>query len=186
MPDVAEQVAALDWAAVTRQLDDEGHALLPGLLQDAAALPALRDALYPRLLPIAHRWQALLGEPPTPWPAACPHPAQPMTSCLRAGDYQPLHQHAGDPQAFPLQLLALLSEPGRDFDGGECVLTEQRPRLQSRPIVLPLRRGDIALIALAQRPQRGAAGHYRVNLKHAISRVHRGERLGLELLFHAG
>ncbi len=173
-----------DWGTLAQQLDQEGHALLPGLLGEAP-LAAWRDALYQRLLPIARRWQAQLDPHAPPLPAA-PDPAVPeLRSCLRAGEHQPLQQHAAAAARFPLQLVALLSEPGRDFDGGEFVMTEQRPRMQSRPIVLPLRRGDVAVIAVAQRPYRGAAGPYRVNLKHAISRVHRGERLGLELLFHA-
>src|SRR5256885_457710 len=78
----------------------------------------------------------------------------------------------------------LLSRPGQDFEGGEFVMTEQRPRMQSRPMVLPLGLGDAAIIATGPRPVRGAAGFYRVHLRHAISRVHRGEWLGLELLLH--
>ena len=103
---------------------------------------------------------------------------------LREGDYQALHQHAEGEQVFPLQLIVLLSEPGEDFAGGEFVMTEQRPRMQSRPTVVPLRSGDAAIIATARRPVKGVNGYYRVNLKHAISRVHQGERISLEWLFH--
>ena len=83
-----------------------------------------------------------------------------------------------------MQIVAVLSEPGVDFQGGEFVMTEQRPRMQSRPAVLPLRIGDAAVIATAERPFKGTKGYYRVNLKHAISRVRKGERIGLELSFH--
>ena len=85
---------------------------------------------------------------------------------------------------FPLQVVALLSQPVKDFQGGEFVMTEQRPRMQSRPIVLPLKLGDAAIISTAVRPFKGTKGYYRVNLKHAISRVRQGERIGLELSFH--
>jgi hypothetical protein len=81
-----------------------------------------------------------------------------------------------------LQLVALLSEPGKDFRGGEFVMTEQRPRMQSRPMVLPLRKGDVAIITAVHRPHKGPKGYYRVKLKHAISRVRSGERIGLEIL----
>ena len=96
----------------------------------------------------------------------------------------PLHQCDAGEQVFPMQVVALLSEPGIDFLGGEFVMTEQRPRMQSRPMVLPLKRGDAAIISTAKRPFKGTKGYYRVNLKHAISRVLRGERIGLELTFH--
>jgi len=85
---------------------------------------------------------------------------------------------------FPLQVVALLSEPGRGFSGGEFVMTEQRPRMQSRPMVLPLELGDAAVICTAERPVKGGNGYYRVNMKHAISRVRGGERIGMELSFH--
>ncbi|WP_408164310.1 2OG-Fe(II) oxygenase [Caballeronia jiangsuensis] len=103
---------------------------------------------------------------------------------LGAGDYLALHQSSEGDHVFPLQVVALLSEPGKDFHGGEFVLTEQRPRMQSRPMVLPLGLGDMAIISTAHKPFRGTKGFYRVNLKHAISRVHRGERVGVALSFH--
>ena len=87
------------------------------------------------------------------------------------------------PEAFPLHLCALFSRPGDDFSGGELLLTEQRPRMQSRPRVVPLRQGDIAIIPSAQRPVSGARGYYRVATRHGISRVQHGERRGLELFF---
>ena len=85
---------------------------------------------------------------------------------------------------FPLQVVVLLSEPGRDFSGGEFVMTEQRPRMQSRPMVLPLRQGDAAVIAVHQRPVHGARGAYRVNLRHGVSRVRSGQRHTLGVIFH--
>lgn len=110
--------------------------------------------------------------------------AQSHLSRLGVEGHVSLHQRNDGEQVFPLQIIMLLSEPGADFQGGEFVLTEQRPRMQSRPAVLPLGFGDAAIIATAERPFKGAKGYYRVNLKHAISRVRQGERIGLELSFH--
>lgn len=110
--------------------------------------------------------------------------AQSHLSRLGVEDYVALHQRNDGGRVFPLQIVAVLSEPGVDFQGGEFVMTEQRPRMQSRPMVVPLKLGDAALIATAERPFKGTKGYYRVNLKHAISRVRQGERIGLELSFH--
>jgi hypothetical protein len=161
---------------------------------------AWRDAFYRRLAPIANRWNQSM-ESSDRYPATLDAfqrqnrqaglfldraQAHLSVSRLLEGEYQALHQMPateGD-QTFPLQLVALLSEPGRDFSGGEFVMTEQRPRMQTRPMVLPLDKGDAAIIAVAQRPFKGSKGYYRVNLKHAISRVHGGERIGVEVLFH--
>ena len=184
-----EVIARLDWASVETQLDHEGYAILPGLLSESQVrdlveeLPPLvadlRASFCKHLAPIANRWSEVLG-------VVRRYPrqvhSQSSLSRLRQGDYQPLHQQTDGEQAFPLQLIALLSEPDKDFTGGEFVMTEQRPRMQSRPMVLPLRKGDMAIITVAQRPHNGTKGHYRVNLKHAISRVRSGERVGLELL----
>ena len=159
-----------------------------------AFLEELRTAFYRRLAPIANRWRDALDVSrryPDTLNAFLMQNRKAGQACmqsnltrLRADDYQALHQHREGEQVFPLQLVALLSEPERDFIGGEFVMTEQRPRMQSRPMVLPLRRGDVAVIAVAQRPFKGSKGYYRVNLKHAISRVRSGERVGLELMFH--
>lgn len=169
-----------------------------GVFGLARALPesldALRTALYVQLLPIANRWNEMLGiEERFPstfdafraqnGKAGQAHP-QSNLSRLREPAYQALRQYAEGRWVFPLQLVALLSEPGKDFTGGELVMTEQRPRMQSRPMVLPLRMGDAAIIAVAQRPFKGGNGFYRVNTRHAISRVRSGERIGLELVFH--
>lgn len=157
------------------------------------ALPAtpllaeMRRQFYRHLAPVANRWNAALdvahSYPGTLQELPVGGERHSCLTLLRADDHEALHQYGELPQAFPLQLVALLSEPGKDFTGGEFVMTEQRPRMQSRPIVLPLRRGDVAVIAVARRPHKGSAGHYRVNLKHAVSRVRSGERIGLELLF---
>jgi len=159
-----------------------------------AFLEELRTAFYRRLVPIANRWRDTLDisrRYPDTLNAFLMQDRKAGQACmqsnltrLRADDYQALHRHSEGEQVFPLQLVALLSEPERDFTGGEFVMTEQRPRMQSRPMVLPLRRGDVAVIAVAQRPFKASKGYYRVNLKHAISRVRSGERVGLELIFH--
>lgn len=170
-----------------------------GLLYDYAQtlpepLARLRALLYPALAEIANRWNEKLGIEYR-YPAALQtflqhqHAAQqtrPLSALyqLRESDYLGLHQQAEGEHVFPLQLIGLLSTPGTDFTGGEFVMTEQRPRMQSRPMVLPLRQGDAALISTAQRPVLGSKGYYRVNLKHAISRVRQGERTGLTLFFH--
>ncbi|QBR00902.1 2OG-Fe(II) oxygenase [Paraburkholderia pallida] len=157
-------------------------------------LHAWRAALYRWLVPVANRWQAHAGLEAR-FPAeletfldanrrAGQHRPQSHLSRLREGDRLALHRHDEGEQVFPLQVIALLSAPQRDFSGGEFVMTEQRPRMQSRPMVVPLALGDAAIIASAQRPVEGAHGHYRVKLKHAVSRVRSGERIGLELIFH--
>lgn len=202
------------WELVARDLDAEGWALLPGFFAPAVAqrlalpanlpttvpdtltrLEALRHALYPRLLPIARAWAAALHLD-THYPDDFPTwlhgnraagQTRPLSAVrrLQTDGYQPLRQHVED-VTFPLQLVALLSAPGRDFTGGEFVMTEQRPRLQSRPMVLPLGLGDAAVIAVSHRPVQGARDVYRVTARHAVSRVRSGERVGLELLLHDG
>jgi hypothetical protein len=154
----------------------------------------LRTRFYRHLAPVANRWNEALGlshrYPDTldmfliQNRGAGQTRSQSNLSRLREGDYEALHQRSDGEQIFPLQLVALLSAPGKDFTGGEFVMTEQRPRMQSRPMVLPLHRGDMAIISVAKRPHKGTKGYYRVNLKHAISRVRSGERVGLELMLH--
>jgi hypothetical protein len=154
----------------------------------------LRRCFYRHLAPVANRWNEALGlshRYPNTLDVflnqnrrAGQTRSQSNLSRLREGDYEALHQRSEGEQIFPLQLVALLSAPGKDFIGGEFVMTEQRPRMQSRPMVLPLHRGDIAIISVAKRPHKGTKGYYRVNLKHAISRVRSGERVGLELMLH--
>src|SRR5690606_33721505 len=155
---------------------------------------AWRTVFYRHLAPIANRWQESLGADyryPDRLEAFLQRnreagQAQPLSRLDRLvqGDYLALHQCTDGAHVFPLQLVLLLSEPGEAFTGGEFVMTEQRPRMQSRPMVVPLGIGDAAVIATAGRPVRGGRTCYRVNLRHAISRVHHGERIGVELSFH--
>ena len=155
---------------------------------------ALRRATYPQLAPIANRWNASMG-PAVRYPAThaefiarCHAAGQrrptPLLLQYGAGDYNCLHQDLYGEHVFPLQLAILLSEPGRDFSGGEFVLTEQRPRMQSRVEVVPLRQGDAVLFAVHQRPVQGTRGSYRVNMRHGVSRVRSGHRHTLGIIFH--
>jgi hypothetical protein len=153
-----------------------------------------REAFYRHLVAIANRWSELMGSGYV-YPAGLDDflqrnrqagQARPQSHLSRLGaeDYLALQQRNDGEHVFPLQVVALLSAPGKDFQGGEFVMTEQRPRMQSRPMVLPLRLGDVAIIGTAERPFKGSSGHYRVNLKHAVSHVRSGERIGMELSFH--
>lgn len=164
----------------------------------AAPLPSLiaglRAALYPRLVPVAGAWQARLGREsdyPTDHDAflAQCHAAgqtRPTPLLLRyvAGDFNALHQDLYGPLVFPLQMAVLLSAPDRDFEGGEFVLTEQRPRMQSRAEVVPLTQGDAVIFAVHHRPVDGARGAYRVNLRHGVSTVRAGRRHTLGIILH--
>ena len=154
----------------------------------------LRHDLYPRLAPIANRWNGAMGVP-TRYPAEhkafraeCRAAGQtrPTPLMLRygAGDYNCLHQDVYGALWFPLQVAILLSAPGRDFSGGEFVLTEQRPRMQSRAEVVSLGQGDGVIFAVRDRPAQGARGPYRVALRHGVSRIKSGERFTLGIIFH--
>ena len=155
---------------------------------------ALRTTLYPHLAAVANGWNARLGIG-TSYPARhaefldrCHAGGQtrPTPLLLRygPGDYNCLHQDLYGELAFPLQVAILLSEPGRDFTGGEFVLAEQRPRMQTRPEVVPLRQGDAVAFAVNQRPVNGTRGPYRVTMRHGVSRVRSGRRHTLGLIFH--
>lgn len=159
-----------------------------------AVVAALRAGLYPRLVPLANRWTALMGMA-TCYPAdhaeflaRCHAAGQvrptPLLLQYGPGDYNCLHQDLYGEHVFPLQAAVLLSEPGRDFIGGEFVLTEQRPRMQSRAEVAPLRQGDALVFAVAQRPVQGARGPYRVVMRHGVSEVRSGARHTLGVIFH--
>jgi hypothetical protein len=159
-----------------------------------APIAALRTAVYPRLAPIANCWNEAMGlEPRYPadhagYLARCHAAGQrrptPLLLRYEAGDYNCLHQDLYGAHVFPLQLAVLLSDPGRDFTGGEFVMTEQRPRMQSRAEVVPLRQGDGVVFAVHHRPVRGTRGTYRVNLRHGVSRIRSGRRYTVGIIFH--
>jgi len=157
-------------------------------------LAGLRTALYARLAGVANEWNGRLGIDER-YPDAhgsfltrCHASGQtrptPLLLQYVAGDFNCLHQDLYGDLAFPIQVAILLSEPGRDFTGGEFVLTEQRPRMQSRAEVVPLRQGDAVAFAVHNRPVQGSKGHYRVNLRHGVSRVRSGMRHTLGIIFH--
>lgn len=154
----------------------------------------LREALYPPLARIADRWNEALHldvrYPSTHagylerCHAAGQRKPTPLLLDYGEGDYNCLHQDLYGEHVFPLQLTVLLSQPGKDFDGGEFVLTEQRPRMQSRVEVMSLRQGDAVIFPVRHRPVQGARGVYRVNLRHGVSRVRSGRRRTLGIIFH--
>jgi len=231
--EAVSRVNALDWRQIGRNLDEQGSALLQGVLsarecESLAALypresifrsrvvmarhgfgrgeykyfsyplPApiaeLRPALYARLFGIANRWNQAMGieirypERHETFLKRCHDAGQtrptPLLLQYEAGDYNCLHQDLYGEHVFPLQVAILLSEPGRDFTGGEFVLTEQRPRMQSRPEVVPLAQGDAVAFAVHVRPVQGTRGFYRVNLRHGVSRLRSGHRHTVGVIFH--
>jgi len=229
------RLASCAWEQIEADLDRDGVAVLPGLLEpdecaalaglyDSGAggtfrsrvvmarhgfgrgeykyfdypLPALltqlRTALYARLVATANRWNASMGlearypDSHAGYLARCHAAGQaratPLMLRYGAGDYNCLHQDLYGDHVFPLQAVILLSQPGDDFEGGELVLTEQRPRMQSRPMVVPLRQGDAAVLAVSHRPVQGTRGTYRVNMRHGVSRIRSGARTTAGLIFH--
>jgi hypothetical protein len=161
---------------------------LPALIED------LRRELYPRLVPIANRWNARMGvdvrfpETHADYLDRCHAAGQrrptPLLLQYGPGDYNCLHQDLYGEHVFPLQVATLLSEPGQDFEGGEFVLTEQRPRMQTRVSVVPLAKGDAVVFAVHSRPQKGSRGDYRVTLRHGVSKLRDGRRHTLGIIFH--
>lgn len=161
---------------------------LPPLITD------LRTAFYERLAPVANRWAAALKQE-TRYPerhaemlARCHAGGQaratPLLLKYEAGDYNCLHQDLYGPHVFPLQVAVLLSRPGVDFEGGEFVLVEQRPRMQSRAEVVPLVQGEGVIFAVNHRPAQGTRGTYRMMMRHGVSRLRSGRRFTLGLIFH--
>jgi uncharacterized protein len=161
---------------------------LPDILQQ------LRTALYERLAPIANQWNHSMGID-TRYPdrhadfiQRCHRAGQvrptPLLLQYDPGDYNCLHQDLYGEHVFPIQVAFLLSEPERDFTGGEFVLTEQRPRMQSRPEVVPLGKGDGVAFAVHHRPVQGTRGFYRVNMRHGVSRLRSGRRHTVGIIFH--
>ena len=157
-------------------------------------IAALRTALYPPLAEIANRWNEAMG-------IAVRYPREHaafLTRCHKAGqgkptplllqygpgDYNCLHQDLYGEHVFPLQATLLLSQPSKDFAGGEFVLTEQRPRMQSRAEVVPLGQGEAVIFPVHHRPVAGTRGTYRVNMRHGVSRLHSGRRHTLGIIFH--
>lgn len=223
----------IDWAAIGDTLDQEGYAVIPGLLSDSTCetladhydnedcfrsrvvmarhnfgrgeyryftypLPRpvaeLRATLYPPLAAIANRWNGTMGIE-TRFPATldefrerCHAAGQtrptPLLLKYETDDYNCLHQDLYGELVFPLQAAVLLSRPGEDFTGGEFVLTEQRPRMQSRAMVVPLRQGDAVIFPVQQRPVQGAKRSYRVTMRHGVSRLRSGQRFTLGIIFH--
>jgi uncharacterized protein len=155
---------------------------------------ALRKAIYPQLVPVANQWNALM-KLPTRYPD---QHAEFLSRCHKAGQTRPtplmlkyqeqdfncLHQDLYGEHLFPLQVTFLLSAPEKDFRGGEFILTEQRPRMQSRPEVVPLHLGDAVVFAVNQRPVQGTRGNYRVTMRHGVSRISCGDRYTLGIIFH--
>jgi uncharacterized protein len=161
---------------------------LPPLVQ------GLRTVLYPHLAPLANRWHERMGmsvrfsADHAEFIARCAAAGQsrptPLLLQYGVGDYNCLHQDLYGEHVFPLQLAVLLSDPATDFSGGEFVLTEQRPRMQTRAAVVPLTKGDAVVFAVNSRPVRGTRGDYRVKLRHGVSKISAGQRHTLGIIFH--
>lgn len=154
----------------------------------------LRTTLYENLAPIANEWEQLLGSG-VDWPgdlesliAKCHSAGQqrptPLMLRYRQSDYNCLHQDLYGDIHFPLQVIIQLSRPGIDFDGGELILVEQRPRMQSRPIIARLQQGEAAVIPVRERPRQGTRGYHRAVMRHGVAEITRGERLTLGIIFH--
>jgi uncharacterized protein len=231
--DIQERVDSLDWTALTTQLDTNGYAITPAILDEdectalagmfddgrfrstidmarhrfgdgryryfAHPLPEpiaqLRSSFYPHLAPIANRWAGLLrGENPT-FPltheellARCHDAGQlrptPLILRYQPGDWNALHQDLYGDVFFPFQILTVLSRRSEDFDGGEFVLMEQRPRAQSRAHVLTPPRGAFVIFPTSERPNRGTNGYHRIGMRHGVSTVTAGQRTALGIIFH--
>jgi hypothetical protein len=159
-----------------------------------AAVERLRQALYPAVAPVANRWQLQLGlaakfpDSLDAYLKRCHEAGQtrptPLILKYGPGDYNCLHQDLYGELVFPLQATVLLSRPGEDFSGGEFMLVEQRPRRQSKGEVVPLSQGDAVIFPVNHRPVAGTRGHYRVTMRHGVSRLRSGSRFTLGIIFH--
>jgi hypothetical protein len=200
-PEECRGLAALyeDDAAFRRRVVMQQHAFGRGEYKYLryplpAPVEGLRRAIYPHLAKVANRWAERLREevrfPPTldQYLARCHAAGQnrptPLLLKYEAGDYNCLHQDLYGPLIFPLQLTILLSEPRKDFTGGEFMLVEQRPRAQSRGEVVPLAQGEAVIFPVHHRPVEGTRGPYRVVMRHGVSRLHTGHRQTLGIIFH--
>lgn len=226
-------VKGLPWSDIQVQLDQKGHALIPGLVDSNTCdewingytlagayrktvimerhrfgrgeykyfdypLPEtignLRSALYPYLEPIANRWMRLLNIDQSyladhgAFLKSCheqgQHKATPLILKYGQGGFNTLHQDLYGPVYFPLQVVIFLSEYGKDYQGGEFVITEQIPRSQSKAMVIQPARGDALIFATSFRPVKGQRGYYRANLRHGVSEVTSGSRYTLGIIFH--
>lgn len=154
----------------------------------------LREAIYPQLAPIANRWRHTLGEPElfpptlTEYLEQCRRSGQsrptPLILKYQRGDFNCLHQDLYGELVFPLQLTLLLSDPENDFEGGEFMLVENRPRRQARGRVIPLHQGEAVIFPVHHRPVRGKRGYYRATMRHGVSPLHEGRRFALGIIFH--
>jgi uncharacterized protein len=230
---IERRIAAIDWEAVGRSLDERGAATVPALLTEAECreisslypednrfrsrivmrrhgfgsgeykyfnypLPDLiaemRPALYARLAPFANQWLQRMGtdivlpETHAEFVDRCRDAGQtrptPLLLQYGPGDYNCLHQDLYGPTVFPIQVAVQLSAPGQDFEGGEFVIVEQRPRMQSRAEVVPLSQGDAVIFAVNERPVAGTRGDYRVKVRHGVSRIRSGQRYTLGVILH--
>jgi uncharacterized protein len=218
---LAAHLDAHGWATLEKLLTAEECAAIAGLYEDDSAfrsrivmarhgfgrgeykyftyplpdrIAELRTTLYPRLVPIANRWNASMEidvrfpDEHAQFIERCHQAGQtrptPLLLQYGEGDFNALHQDVYGEHVFPLQVAILLSEPETDFTGGEFVLTEQRPRMQSRAEVVPLRRGHGVVWAVRNRPVHGTRGPYRVNMRHGVSRLRSGHRHTLGVIFH--
>ena len=191
---IDNKVEAVAWTDVSAHLDEYGWAMVEKILTLPDIIADLRTALYGRLAPLANGWNESMGldvrypDAHVDFVERCHEAGQtrptPLLLQYGAGDYNCLHQDLYGEHVFPFQVAFLLAEPGKDFTGGEFVLTEQRPRMQSRAEVVPLRRGDGVVFAVHHRPVRGARGVYRVNLRHGVSRLRSGRRHTVGVIFH--
>ncbi len=155
---------------------------------------ALREAVYPGLAPVANRWREALGEPPVFPPTLSQYLEQcrvagqsrptPLILKYGRGDFNCLHQDLYGELVFPLQMTVLLSSPGQDFDGGELMLVENRPRRQARGRVVSLQQGEAVIFPVHHRPVRGRRGWYRATMRHGVSPLHEGHRYALGIIFH--